>query len=261
MVPSGRGEVVTIVRDFTEQRRAEAEHGRLADEQAALRRVATLVAGDAAPEQVFQAVTEEVCRLLGLLSALLQRFEDATDGDDRRQVRRARTSDVRARQHAHSSSEGAALAPCCARVRPPGSTTTSSTARSRRGCARSGSGRASACRSASPASTWGALVAALREGETLPVETERRLQAFAELVALAVASAQARDELAASRLRIVEAERRRAPPHRAQPPRRRPAAARRALGRAAARPGEDAGGARRGRASCSRSPPRSWPRR
>jgi signal transduction histidine kinase len=39
----------------------------------------------------------------------------------------------------------------------------------------------------------------------LPLETERRLQAFAELVGLAVASADARDELAASRLRIIEA--------------------------------------------------------
>jgi signal transduction histidine kinase len=55
------------------------------------------------------------------------------------------------------------------------------------------------------AATWGVLVAALREGESLPPETEERLQAFAELVGLAVASADARDELAASRLRIVEA--------------------------------------------------------
>jgi signal transduction histidine kinase len=55
------------------------------------------------------------------------------------------------------------------------------------------------------ASTWGTLVAALREGESLPPETERRMQAFAELVALAVASAQAREELEASRMRIVEA--------------------------------------------------------
>jgi signal transduction histidine kinase len=53
--------------------------------------------------------------------------------------------------------------------------------------------------------TWGALIAALRAGEVLPLETEHRLGAFAELVALAVASAHARDELAASRLRIVEA--------------------------------------------------------
>src|SRR5262249_19701191 len=54
----------------------EAEQRRLADEQAALRRVATLVAADPQPEQVFQAVTEEVCRLLGIREAVLERFED-----------------------------------------------------------------------------------------------------------------------------------------------------------------------------------------
>ncbi len=54
-------------------------------------------------------------------------------------------------------------------------------------------------------SIWGALLAALREGETLPHDTDRRLAAFAELAGLAVASAQARDDLAASRLRIIEA--------------------------------------------------------
>jgi len=53
--------------------------------------------------------------------------------------------------------------------------------------------------------TWGALVAALKPLEPLPLETERRLEAFAELVGLAVASASVRDELAASRRRIVEA--------------------------------------------------------
>jgi signal transduction histidine kinase len=52
---------------------------------------------------------------------------------------------------------------------------------------------------------WGALITAFRAGESFPPETGRRLQAFAELVGLAVASAHARDELAASRLRIVEA--------------------------------------------------------
>ena len=77
MVPSGDSEVVSISRDFTELRRAEAEERRLGAEQAALRRVATLVAGNAPPEQVFQTVTEEVCRLLGLRTAVLHRFQDA----------------------------------------------------------------------------------------------------------------------------------------------------------------------------------------
>ena len=51
IVPSGDGEVVAITRDFTEQRRTEAEQRRLAAEQAALRRVATLGRGNALPNK------------------------------------------------------------------------------------------------------------------------------------------------------------------------------------------------------------------
>jgi GAF domain-containing protein len=47
----------------------------LAEEQAALRRVATLVARGAAPEEVFAAVTEEVARLLSAEYAGLGRYE------------------------------------------------------------------------------------------------------------------------------------------------------------------------------------------
>src|SRR3954454_9454821 len=49
----------------------------LADEQAALRRVATLVAGDASPSRVFEHVPEEVGRLLGLPGANVMHY----DGD------------------------------------------------------------------------------------------------------------------------------------------------------------------------------------
>ena len=48
---------------------------RLAEEQAALRRVATLVARGAAPEEVFAAVAEEVGQLLPVDSATLCRYE------------------------------------------------------------------------------------------------------------------------------------------------------------------------------------------
>src|SRR5262249_28656602 len=47
----------------------------LADEQAALRRTATLVAAEAPPASVFEQVTEEVARLLGTPSASLVRYE------------------------------------------------------------------------------------------------------------------------------------------------------------------------------------------
>jgi signal transduction histidine kinase len=48
---------------------------RIVEEQAALRRVATLVARAAAPEQVFAAVTEEVGRLLSVDYTLLSRYD------------------------------------------------------------------------------------------------------------------------------------------------------------------------------------------
>ena len=47
----------------------------VAEEQAALRRVATLVAGGAPPEQVFAAVTEEVGQLLPVDFAIMGRYD------------------------------------------------------------------------------------------------------------------------------------------------------------------------------------------
>jgi signal transduction histidine kinase len=52
-----------------------ADLARLAEEQAALRRVATLVAGGAPPEELFAAVTEEAGRLLGTDLAGMARYE------------------------------------------------------------------------------------------------------------------------------------------------------------------------------------------
>src|SRR6266566_7711297 len=55
-----------------------AEVGRLAQEQRALRRVATLVASEASPERVFTAVSEECARVLEVDASAVFRFE----GDD-----------------------------------------------------------------------------------------------------------------------------------------------------------------------------------
>ena len=49
--------------------------GHLLEEQAALRRVATLVASAATPEQVFQSVAEEAGRLLGARTSATVRFD------------------------------------------------------------------------------------------------------------------------------------------------------------------------------------------
>jgi PAS domain S-box-containing protein len=55
-----------------------AEVGRLAQEQRALRRVATLVASEASPERVFMAVSEECARVLEVSTSAVFRYE----GDD-----------------------------------------------------------------------------------------------------------------------------------------------------------------------------------
>ena len=98
MVPSGDGEVVAISRDFTEERRAEAEQQRLAAEQAALRRVATLVAGNAAARA---GVPDRDGGGLPAGRSPNRRapsLRGRTNVDDRRQVRRADRA-VRARKH------------------------------------------------------------------------------------------------------------------------------------------------------------------
>jgi PAS domain S-box-containing protein len=199
------GEVVAITRDFTEQRRTEAEQQRLAAEQAALRRVATLVASGAPPEQVFQLVTEEVCRLLEIREAVLQRFIDEE------------TSTIVGRfgEHMIGGIEIGSSLPieegltawtvlrtgAPARVDHLEGFTGELAQRIRELGYHSTLGVPIVV----AGSIWGIIGVALREGELVPPETEHRLQAFAELVGLAVASADARDELAASRQRIVEA--------------------------------------------------------
>ena len=66
---------VGLFRDITERKRAEAELAQRADEQAALQRVATLVASDTEPEPLFASVCEEVGRLAGAEIVNLLRYD------------------------------------------------------------------------------------------------------------------------------------------------------------------------------------------
>jgi hypothetical protein len=52
----------------------------LVDEQAALRRVATLVAGGARPAEVFSAVADELGRLIGAEATFVSRVDLSTAG-------------------------------------------------------------------------------------------------------------------------------------------------------------------------------------
>jgi PAS domain S-box-containing protein len=67
--------VCGAIRDLTDAKRAEGDLRRLADEQAALRRVATLVADEAAPDLIFASVAEEIARILMADRCAMGRFE------------------------------------------------------------------------------------------------------------------------------------------------------------------------------------------
>jgi signal transduction histidine kinase len=192
----------------TEKRLVDSERAtrRLADEQMALRRIATLVAAEAAPSAVFEQVTTEVGHLLAVPSARVMRHEEAHHGtivggwardpdfpglpvgarvqldSDTVVVRVLRTGEPQ-RVTSYDGVEGE----LAQRLRDVGL-------------------RASV---AAPVRVggrvWGVLVASAHDPDDLPDDAEERLCAFAELVAQALANADAYDKLAASRARIVEA--------------------------------------------------------
>jgi signal transduction histidine kinase len=176
------------------------EQRRLADEQAALRRVATLVAGQAAAQDIFAAVAEEVGQLLGADVSGVCRYE--TDA----------STDIVA-----TWSAGEVHVPL-GRVPLEGQSVTAMVARTGRAArldtydgatgALADLMRERGIRSSVGAPiivdgrVWGAMITA-SAGEPLPEHTEGRLAAFTELVATAISNAQGRTQLAASRARVV----------------------------------------------------------
>ena len=180
---------------------ARVELRRIADEQAALRRVATLVARSRPPAEVFLAVAKEMRDLLGAEITTIMRFEpDATAillagaGSTARLGSRwtlepplaveavYRTGrPARVDDYGHASGEvlDKIIHPegvCCSVVSPI-----------------IVGGR-----------LWGAITASTRH-DPLPTDTEQRMVDFTELVATAIANTQDRAELTASRARIVAA--------------------------------------------------------
>jgi signal transduction histidine kinase len=184
---------------------SEASQRALADEQAALRRVATLVATGVRPSRVFGQVTEEVARLLGMPGASVLRYGDA------------HTATV----VGGWSEDGTLSLPVGSTFDLDGDTVVAKVLRSgspqrvdryqetkgdlSETLQRSGYRAAVAAPVTVAGRLWGALAAATRSAEQLPEGLEQRLCDFAELVAQALANADAREQLAASRARIVEA--------------------------------------------------------
>jgi len=188
--------------DFTELlasaiANAESREGveRLADEQAALRRIATLVAQGAPPQEVFAAVVEEVGGLLPVRSAAMGRYHP--DGTVIT-VAAWSTAEVAFPIGRRSDPEGDNVTGIALRTGHPARVDDFSNASGPIGVQANDAGHRSAVGSPIKVEDrlWGVLTAASTAEEPLPADTEARLARFAELVAIAIARAESRDELA-----------------------------------------------------------------
>src|SRR4051812_5375951 len=192
-------ELVATAISNTESR---AALSRLAEEQAALRRVATLVAGGTRPEEVFAAVASEVERLLSVDLANVCRYESdgtvtfvASAGDlfpvgsrwPLTGQRNLATLVLETGRPARLDDYADATGPLAEGVRGEG--------------IRSAVGTPIIVERR----LWGLVSAGSSQEQPLPPDTEARLASFTDLVATAIANAEARTEVAASRARIVAA--------------------------------------------------------
>ena len=192
--------------DFTElvatalaNAESRAALSQLADEQAALRRVATLVAREASPVELLETVAEEVARVVDVEAVGMLRFEpDGTatlvaqsdtpwdppplgtrftlEGEN------VVTAVFRTREAARLDDWAKATGPVAAMASVLGIRSSVATPIVVEG------------------RLWGTLIAVTSQSEPLPRETDSRIGEFTELVATAIANAEARDELS----RLVE---------------------------------------------------------
>jgi len=174
---------------------------RLAEEQAALRRVATLVAAGAPPEEAFAAVAEEAGRLFLVDAANMCRYEPdgtativASAGGRFAVGSRLKLEGKNSTTLVYQTGRAARVESYADISGPIGVTARERGVRSSVATPVMVEGR-----------LWGALGVGARTEQLLPPDAEARLASFAELVATAIANAESRAALAASRARIVTA--------------------------------------------------------
>jgi PAS domain S-box-containing protein len=199
----GDGLMYGVARDVTERRQAETELRRLADEHAALRRVATLVAKGVSPAEVFAAVAEEVEQLLDAQATTIGRLElDGTMGVVASSGTASDELPVGTRLGLESSMAFTRVVRTgrSARIDDYSQASDVVGERARRLGIR--------CTVAVPimveGSLWGS-IAAMTAHEHFAADAEQRMAEFTELAGTALANAQSRSELTASRARVVAA--------------------------------------------------------
>jgi signal transduction histidine kinase/uncharacterized protein YoaH (UPF0181 family) len=180
---------------------AHEQLAQLADEQAALRRVATLVAEGATPHRVFEGVRDEVARMFDAPLSVLLRY------DDNGSATVLATSDGYLGPIGRSwavEGDGGAIARVCQTGVPARVDYTRPTHGAIADAARAvGARSAVGVPVVVDGTFWGVMAVGSRETGPLPPDFEDRLAKFTELVATAIANAEGRAELDASRARIV----------------------------------------------------------
>jgi PAS domain S-box-containing protein len=216
---SENGMLYGAARDVTDRRREqdrlrqaqrliEASHAEvtaLAEQQAALRRVATMVARGVHPSEVFPAAVSEVSHGLSVANVALVRY----DTDDAVVVLAARPGQNASRlavgERLSLDSDNTATlirrAGAAARVDSFDDVVGSTGARMREMGIRSAVGAPILVNGR----VWGALIIGSSECDSLPMDAEARVGDFADLVATAITNAENRAELTTSRARIVSA--------------------------------------------------------
>jgi GAF domain-containing protein len=168
---------------------------RLAAEQAALRRVATLVAKESSPVDVFAKVAEELSNVLGDVDCSL--FRDEGDGTASVVALwgAAVSAGVRVGTRLPADGDGV-IASVLREGRPRriGDYSAATGAIALRG-REVGIRSAVGCPIVVGGRIWGAIGAAKYEAEAFPPETETRIAQFADLVATAIANAESRAQV------------------------------------------------------------------
>jgi signal transduction histidine kinase len=183
-------------------RRMALESARLSEEQSALRRVATLVAESGPPSVVFEAVTREVGLLCDADLARMERYEQ--DGTVTGVAAWSRVPvelavGTRLALDGQSIAHGVQQTGGPVRVDSFGADTGEIAREARAVGIRASVG----CPIVVAGRPWGVIAASTKREEPFPPATEAQIARFTELVATAVANAEAHAELTASRARIV----------------------------------------------------------
>jgi len=196
--------ICAALRDLTDRKRVEGDLRKLADEHAALRRVATLVARESSSTEVLDAVVEEAARVMRVDAVGMFRFEaDQTatlvaqsetlwdalplgtcftlEGEN--VVAWVHRTGNSARMDDWGSATGSVAT--MAAVLGVRSTVASPIIVERR--------------------LWGTMMAATNRSRPLPADTESRMAGFTELLTTAISNAEGREALIVSRARIVAA--------------------------------------------------------